>query len=619
VCGILGLASTGLQSGTQALDAIERLRHRGPDSEGRFAAGPVAIAMRRLAIIDLETGDQPIANEAGDVHCVCNGEIYNFVELRAELEARGHRFSTASDVEVVVHLYEELGERSFERLRGMFAIALWDGGRERLVLARDRFGIKPLYLAEVAGGLAFASEIAPLLTLGARSAPDLQAIADFLSLGYVPGEATGIDGVRSLGPGRALVWEHGAHRELEFAPVLPASGPLADTLAEAVRIHLRSDVPLAVLLSGGLDSSLIAAHASEALGGGLRTFTVGFDDGGFDERPAARSVADAIGSEHHEVVLRPEVARDLPEIVRRLDEPNGDPSAIPLYYVCSAVAEDVKVALAGEGGDEVFGGYSRYAWDRYARLLGRLLPGDSLANLLEGVPGVRARTARSDRKDVVRRAVKLLRHAGLPTPERYFSWFALLSEDAKAELLVNPSRPTSRVFSQLLEAAPPQLSALARLQWVDLKTMLAKDLLVKADRMSMAHSLELRVPMLDERVVAAGLALPDRDKVRGVETKRAIRRLVEERLPREIARRPKQGFEVPIDRWLREDLAPLAKELLSRERISRRGLLRPEAVERRLRDHLAGNADYGLSLYGLLTLELWFEEVVEAAARKVAA
>lgn len=575
--------------------------------------------MRRLAIIDLSTGDQPQQNESGSVICVCNGEIYNFVELRAELEGRGHRFSTRSDVEVIVHLYEELGERCFERLRGMFAVALWDGERSRLVLARDRFGIKPLYLADVADGLAFSSEVGPLLTLGAASSPDVQAIGDLLSLGYVPGNASGLEGIRSLSPGTALIWQAGVVRETEFAGIEPVFSPLEETLAEAVQIHLRSDVPLAVLLSGGLDSSLIAALAADALDGPLHTFTVGFDDASFDERPAARTIAAAIGSEHHEVSIRLDLAADLPTIVRMLGEPNGDSSAIPLYYVCGAVAETVKVALAGEGGDEAFGGYSRYAWDRYARIAGRYLPTAALGQALVRVPGARARTAHRDRKDLVRRAVKLLQHAGLPAPERYFSWFTLLSDDAKAQLLIDNPAPSARVYESLVAEVPSGLTALGRLQYADLRTMLQKDLLVKADRMSMAHSLELRVPMLDDRVVSAGLALPDHEKVRGVETKRAIRRLVAQRLPHEIARRPKQGFEVPIDRWLREDLAPLAKELLSHDRIAARGLLRPVEVERRLSEHLRGDADHGLSLYGLMTLELWFEEVVEASPRTIAA
>jgi asparagine synthase (glutamine-hydrolysing) len=613
VCGILGLAGTAPLP-PEALDAVALLAHRGPDGEGRFVDGGVGLAMRRLAIIDLETGDQPIANETGDVVCVCNGEIYNYVELRRELEGRGHTFRTSGDIETIVHLYEELGERCFERLRGMFGVALWDAKRRRLVLARDRFGIKPLYVADVAEGrLGFASEVAPLLALGAARDVDLQAVADFLTLGYVPGEATGVRGVRALAPGHALVWEDGATREAAFAGLEARDvADLEATLAEAVRIHLRSDVPLAVLLSGGLDSSLIAALAAREEGAGLHTFTVGFGDPQFDEREPARIVARALGSEHHEVSVAPDVAADLPGIARALDEPLGDPSAIPLWYVSRATAGEVKVALAGEGGDEVFGGYSRYAWDRVAARVGRL-PVGALAAGLERLPGVAGRAGRGGRKDVLRRAVKFLRHADLPEAERYCSWFALSSEDAKAELLREPFEPAARVYAAALAAAPPGASALGRLQAADLRTMLAKDLLLKADRMSMAHSLELRVPLLDNEVVAAGLGLADRRKLRGVKTKVALRELVAARLPEAIARRPKQGFEVPIDRWLREELAPLSRDLLSRERIARRGLFDPDAVQRLLDRHQSGEARHGLTLYGLLALELWHTEVVDRA------
>lgn len=615
MCGILGIAG----GRCAALDPIELLRHRGPDGEGRFERDSVAFAMRRLAIIDLPGGDQPISSENGSITVVCNGEIYNYLELRDELRARGHSFATNGDVETIVHLYEEHGDRCFDRLRGMFSVALWDEPRRRLVLARDRFGIKPLYLAEIDGCLAWSSEVQPLLALGAPARPDPQAISDYLALGYVPGEATGLADVRALAPGHVLVREaDGSRREHEFAGVAVPAGSLEDVFAEAVRIHLRSDVPLALLLSGGLDSSLIAALAQAELDRPLQTYAVGFGDATFDEVEHARLVADALGTDHHELIVRPDIENDLPEIVRRLDEPNGDSSAIPLYYVCRAAAAEVKVALAGEGGDEVFGGYSRYAWDKRARLVGRALPAAALAGALERIPGVARAAASRDRKSVLRRAVKLLRHAQLPDPERYFSWFALTSDDVRAELVHDDVERPQRVFADLFRSSPSTLTSLGRLQRVDMRTMLLKDLLVKADRMSMAHSLELRVPLLDNQVVAAGLALPDHEKVRGVRTKVALRRLVEQRLPSSIARRPKQGFEVPIDRWLREDLAPLAKELLARERVARHGLLDAQVVERRLREHLDGRADHGLSLYGLMTLELWLEHVVEAGSRAAA-
>jgi len=583
MCGILGLAADGPVDPAR-LDAVELMRHRGPDGEGRHVSGGVGLAMRRLAIIDLETGDQPVANEAGDVVCVLNGELYNYRELRAELAAAGHSFRGHGDVEVVPHLYEEHGEACFERLRGMFAAALVDERSGRLVLARDRLGIKPLYLAELDDGLAFASEIAPLLALGASDRPDHEALSHYLSLGYVPGEATGLAGVRKLLPGHLLVREDGATRERVFFDVAPRVLPVEATLAEAVRLHLRSDVPVGVLLSGGLDSSLIAALAAAEMEEPLRTFTVGFADSGLDERKHAQAVAAAVGSRHEELVVETAIADDLPEIAARLEQPLADPAAIPLWYLCRAVAKEVKVALAGDGGDEVFGGYSRYAWDSKAARLGRLLPAGALARLLGRLPHG------SGRKDLARRAVKLLRHAEKPEAQRYLAWFSLVDDDAAAV-----------VFERLFAEAPQGLTPLGRLQYVDLRSMLTDNLLLKADKLSMAHSLELRVPFLDHHVVQAGLGLPDRQKVRGVRTKVAIRRLVSARLSEAIARRPKQGFDPPIDRWLRGELRDLAGDSLP----ELDGLVDVRAAQRLLDRHLSAKEGAGPQLYAVLMLSLW--------------
>src|SRR6266540_612912 len=568
MCGILGIVG---RPRPESLDAVDLLRHRGPDGDGRWVGAQAGLAMRRLAIIDLETGDQPVSNELGDVVAVVNGELYNYRELRAELEAKGHSFRGVGDVEVVPHLYEEHGERFVERLRGMFALALWDEARGRLVLARDRFGIKPLYLAEVADGLAFASELAPLLALGASAEPDPEAIADYLVLGYVPGQRTGIAGARKLAPAHLLVHEEGRTREEAYwlaGPDFATDCYLEETLSEAVRLHLRSDVPLAVLLSGGLDSSLIASLAAQQLDEPLRTFTVGSADAAHDERGPAREVARAIGSVHEELVVETRVADDLPEIAARLEQPLADAAAIPLWYLCRAVASEVKVALAGDGGDEVFGGYSRYAWDPVAARLRALGP---LGRLIP---------ERGGRKSVVRRASKLLRHAAKPEAARYLSWFALMDGDARAH-----------VFERLFADAPGGLSPRARLQWVDLHSFVPDDLMLKADKLSMAWSLELRVPLLDHRVVEAGLALPDREKVRGVRTKVAIRRLVEGRLGTSIARRPKQGFDPPVERWLEGELRDLAGDALA----DLDGLVERRAAER------AGPAQR----YALTMLSLW--------------
>ena len=576
MCGILGIVG---RPAPAALDAIDLLRHRGPDGEGRWSGDGVGLAMRRLAIIDLETGDQPVSNERGDVVAIVNGELYNYRELRAELEAKGHTFRGVGDVELVPHLYEEHGERFVERLRGMFAIALWDDARRRLVLARDRFGIKPLYLAELAEGLAFSSELAPLLSLGASAEVDPEALADYLVLGYVPGTRTGIAGARKLAPGSLLVHEDGRAREERWYVPEPRAHPLEETLAEAVRLHLRSDVPLAVLLSGGLDSSLIAALAAAELELPLRTFTVGFADAAYDERAPAREIARAIGAQHEELVVETRVAEDLPEIAARLEQPLADPAAIPLWYLCRAVAAEVKVALAGDGGDEVFGGYSRYAWDPVAARLRALAP---LGRLIP---------ERGGRKSVVRRASKLLRNAAKPDASRYLSWFALLDGDARVH-----------VFERLFADAPERLTRLGRLQWVDLESFVADDLMLKADKLSMSHSLELRVPLLDHRVVEAGLALPDREKVRGVRTKTAIRRLVAARFGDEIARRPKQGFDPPVERWLDGELRELSHDAV----VGLAGL-----VDRRVAEHASPAQRYALTM-----LSLW-RSGLESRAREL--
>ena len=591
VCGILGLAAAGPIDPAR-LDAVELMRHRGPDGEGRYTSGPIGLAARRLAVIDLQTGDQPVANEAGDIVCVLNGEIYNYRELRSELGAAGHVFRGQGDVEVVPHLYEEHGDAFLDRLRGMFALALWDERRRRLLVARDRFGIKPLYLAEVDGALAFASEIAPLVALDAGTELDPQAIADYLAFGYVPGEATGLATVRRLLPGHALVWEDGrTHRFEWWRPETSRdAATLEETLREAVRMHLRSDVPLAVLLSGGLDSSLVAALAASELDEPLNTFTVGFADAELDERSHARAVAQAIGSNHEELVVEARVAEDLPQIATRLEQPLADPAAIPLWYLSRAVAGEVKVALAGDGGDEAFGGYSRYAWDSKAARLGGLLPARVLARALAWLP------RGSGRKNVPRRVSKLLRHADLPEAERYFAWFSILSDETRLAL-----EPPERIFERLFAEAPPSLSGLGRLQFVDLRSMLTDNLMLKADKLSMAHSLELRVPLLDHVVVEAGLGLADRDKVRGVRTKTAIRRLVAERLPRAISRRPKQGLDAPVDRWLRGELRDLAGDAIG----DLDGLLDARACGRLLDRHVAGEVDAGQQLYAVLMLSLW--------------
>ena len=588
------------------------LVHRGPDSSGVHVDGPVGLAARRLSIIDLETGDQPIANEDGSVVVVQNGELYNYRELRAELEAQGHRFRTHGDTEVLVHLYEQHGTAFAERLRGMFAVAIWDAARGRLVLARDRFGIKPLLYRVATGGLEFASELRAL----PRGEVDLDALEAFLAFNSIPGPLSIFRDVRKLMPGHVLVWEAGEITLERFARPAPASADdlrresedalaeeLRGRLRDSVRAHLVADVPVGVLLSGGVDSSLLAALAAEESAEQLRTFSIGFEESSFDERADARRVADRYGTRHRELVLRPDAALLLPALAEAFDEPFADSSALPTYLVSQLAAEDVKVALSGEGGDELFGGYYTYQADLLALRAARLA---RIARpLVERLPVSTARTS-FDYK-----AKRFVRAAHLPPLERHHGWKEIFSPDARAELTGRRHDwdPVDVLRERFDETADAEL--LARLQDVDARVYLVDDLLVKTDRASMAHSLEARVPFLDPVVDSFAAALPTHLKVRRSAKKVLLRRAAEPLLPSEIVRGRKRGFSIPAAAWLRGELEPFARETLSPETLRRQGYFRPEAVTRVLDDHIAGRADLSRQLWGLLAFTLWHEHHVE--------
>jgi asparagine synthase (glutamine-hydrolysing) len=588
------------------------LVHRGPDSDGSFVEGPVALAARRLSIIDLETGDQPIANEDSTIHVVQNGELYNYRELRAGLERAGHRFRTHGDTEVLVHLYEEHGLDFARRLRGMFAVALWDAPRRRLVLARDRFGIKPLYYRATSGELEFASELRAL----PRGEIDLDALEAFLAFNSIPAPLTIFRETRKLPPGRLLVWEKGTSRIERFArPAPAATGELRDgdeaelieelraRLRDSVRAHLVSDVPVGVLLSGGIDSSALAALAADESSERLRTFSIGFEERSFDELGDARLVAERYGTQHRELVLRPDAALLLPALADAFDEPFADSSALPTYLVSQLAAEDVKVALSGEGGDELFGGYYTYVADLLALRAGGFA---RIARpLVERLPSSSAR-ASFDYK-----AKRFVRAAHLPPLERHHAWKEIFSPDARAELTgrrhgFDPVDLYRRRFAETEDA-----DLLARLQDVDLGVYLVDDLLVKTDRASMAHSLEARVPYLDPVVTNLALALPTRHRVRGFRKKVLLRKAVAPLLPREIVSGKKRGFSIPAAAWLRGELEPFARETLAPETLRQQGFFRPEAVTRVLNDHVAGRDDLSRQLWGLLAFTLWHERHVE--------
>jgi asparagine synthase (glutamine-hydrolysing) len=616
VCGICGIASTNGSAVTDRVAAMSAtLVHRGPDSFGEFSDGDVALAARRLSIIDLETGDQPIANEDGTLHVVQNGEIYNYRELRRELERAGHRFRTQGDTEVLLHLYEEHGDRFAERLRGMFAIAIWDARRRRLTLARDRFGIKPLYYRAAEGELAFASELRAL----PRGEIDPEALEAFLAFNSIPAPLTIFRELRKLPPGHLLLWEDGRVELRRYARPAPIEElrddeeaelveELRSRLRDSVRAHLVSDVPVGVLLSGGVDSALLAALAAEESSEPLRTFSIGFEERSFDELAHARLVAERYGTRHRELVLRPDAALLLPALADTFDEPFADSSALPTYLVSQLAASDVKVALSGEGGDELFGGYYTYAADLLAARIGGLA---RLAGpLVERLPTSTSR-ASFDYK-----AKRFVRAAHLPSLERHHGWKEIFSPDLRAELTGgrSPFDPVEILRARYVETEGAD--ELARLQDVDLGIYLVDDLLVKTDRASMAHSLEARVPYLDTVVTNLALALPTRHKIRGLSKKVLLRKAAAPLLPREIVHGKKRGFSIPAAAWLRGGLEPFARETLSRETLHRQGFFRPEVVGRLLDDHVAGREDRSRQLWGLLAFTLWHERHVERAPQE---
>jgi asparagine synthase (glutamine-hydrolysing) len=613
MCGICGIVSARGPVDPDRLARMSgKLLHRGPDSDGVFLDGPVGLAARRLAIIDLQTGDQPIANEDGTVHVVQNGELYNYPELRAELERAGHRFRTHCDTEVLVHLYEQEGPAFARRLRGMFAVALWDSTRRRLVLARDRYGIKPLYYRADADGLDFASELRSL----PRGEIDLDALEAFLAFNSIPAPLTIFREARKLPPGHVLVWEDGKLSLERYAR--PAPVPLAELrdddeaelieelrsrLRDSVRAHLLADVPVGVLLSGGIDSSALAALAAQESGEPVRTFSIGFEERSFNELADARLVAERYGTRHRELVLRPDAALLLPALADAFDEPFADSSALPTYLVSQLAAEDVKVALSGEGGDELFGGYYTYVADLLAERAGGLA---TLARpLVERLPSSAAR-ASFDYK-----AKRFVRGAHLPPLERHHAWKEIFSADARAELTGRRHGfdPVDLYRERFAETDGAEL--LARLQDVDRTIYLVDDLLVKTDRASMAHSLEARVPFLDPVVTNFALALPVRHRVRGLRKKVLLRKAVAPLVPARIVRAKKRGFSIPAAAWLRGELEPFARQTLSAETLRRQGFFRPEAVTKLIDRHVAGKEDLSRQLWGLLAFTLWHERHVE--------
>ncbi len=603
-------------------DAIE---HRGPDDEGYYRAGPVGLGFRRLAIIDLNTGHQPICNEDGSVWIVFNGEIYNYRELREDLLGRGHVFKTQTDTEVIVHLYEEFGENCASKLRGMFAFAIWDERQQSLLLARDRVGIKPLYYRLSDKNIVFGSEIKAVLgdpDVKAEVAPEM--IDRFLTFYYMPGEETLFRNIRKLAPGSYMLVRRGKaeiqqYWDLKFAPVVQsfesAQEQLIALIEESVGLHMISDVPVGFLLSGGVDSTAMLGFAVGKTEHKLSSFTIGFDDAGVtDERPYARLAAERYGTEHHEMTIGArEFADFLPQYVRHMEEPVCEPPAVALYYVSRLAKEFVKVLISGEGGDEAFAGYPNYrsmVWlERIKKLLGPASRGlSAVAALGSRLPGM---AGMAKYAPLFGSSFDAYYYSRTSTPFNYFNAHADELYTADFAGASDKRRSLHPAMRHLKTSAGS--GVLNRMLYVDTKTWLPDDLLVKADKITMANSVELRVPLLDHKILEFAASLPPSYKLHGFATKYIAKRALRDRVPAEIINRPKRGFPVPYDSWLRGAMKNWLHELLLDRSTLARGYFRQRAMEGLLAEN-AQSGRYSKELFSLAVLELWHREFMTPQA-----
>ncbi len=619
ICGIYNIKS-GEPVSRGLIEHMTRLiSHRGPDDDGVYLNGDVGLGFARLSIIDLSGGHQPMSNETGDIWIVFNGEIWNYKTLRAELIEKGHRFRTNSDTETIIHAYEEYGVDCVARLHGMFGFAIWDSPHRRLLLARDRVGKKPLYYTYVNGDFIFASEIKSLLCHPhIKRQADVQALADFLSIRYVPGPATLFKNIYKVQPGHWLVCENDTLREecywdfsfgqTERRPIDEYIQGIRQHVHRAVEERLMADVPLGAMLSGGVDSSIIVGTMSQLMHQPVKTFSVGFDVPEQSELPYARLVAEHFGTEHYELVVKcSDLSAFWPLLTWHRDEPVSEPSDLGVYLISKLARQHVKVVLSGEGGDELFAGYPKYIVDwmaRYYHLLPAPLRDQVITPLLNRLPY-------SMRK--LKLAAATLSQ---PAPERWMSWFGVFNGHLKdgllsASTMASIDTDSSRIFRRWLEQNP-QRDDLSSMLYLDTKIWLPDNLLMKGDKMTMAASLEARIPFLDYKLIEYAANIPSPIKIRPFRAKYLLKRAFADFLPRPILTREKMGFNVPVDVWLRGGQRELICELLLSERARSRGFLNEAFVAHLLRDHLEGRTNYKKQLFLLASLELWFRVFIDS-------
>lgn len=618
MCGIAGFTHKNRNAPEGLIQqATMSLVHRGPDQQGFHESDTVSLGAVRLKIIDLGGGNQPIFSEDGDVVIVFNGEIYNHVEVRQDLERLGHTFKTRCDTEVVLEAFREWDVACFSRLRGMFAVALWRQSRRRLVLARDRLGIKPLYLHQRGEDIYFGSELKAIFAHpGVDRRLDLQALGYYLALNYVPTPHTLVRGITKLPPGHWLEWRDGAVRmepywQLDFQPLgewqLPDAMEALDLLMrQSVREHMISDVPLGVWASGGVDSTAVLHYASSFTSKRLKTFSVSFQGQSFDESRYFRHVAKRYGTDHHEFDLHP--TDELPEIITRMayysDEPSADAGALPVWFLSEMSRKQVTVALSGEGADELFGGYYTYLADSYARALRGtpVLLRRWALDLLQKMP------VSDDKIGLEYKLKRFLAGSLLPAPEAHLFWNGSCSAAQRAALLGDRSFPAPGTLFDKLPKQAHSAGPVNRFLWLDQVNYLPDDILYKCDRMSMAHSLEVRPPFLDHRIVEFAASLPEDFKVRGSKLKFLLKELLKNKVPSAVLKRKKEGFDIPAHAWFRGPLRPLLEETLTPQAIEAAGVFERGVIPRMVSDHMERRQNLGYQLWGLLTLFLWMKQ-----------
>jgi asparagine synthase (glutamine-hydrolysing) len=605
------------------------IAHRGPDDEGIYVDPWIAMGNRRLSIIDLASGHQPISNEDGTIWLVYNGEIYNYKELAKELRRKGHTLRTASDTEVIVHLYEDLGEGCVHPLNGIFAFALWDARKRRLVLARDRLGVKPLFYAASAHCLVFGSEVKAIIQDPQIDRQlDLRALSDFLSFNYVPAPRTILAGIRALLPGHVLVCEEGEIRLIRYwdIPFSEVQGPcrsegeyiegLRHEISRAVKMQMVSDVPVGAFLSGGVDSSTIVALMVQAADQQIKTFSVGFEQKSYDELSYARLASNHFGTDHYEITCTPHRFREmLRDIVWQADSLLADISLLPVYLVSQLASRHLKVILSGDGSDELFAGYSTYLADRLAKLY-RYLPMRLKDGLLPWAIG--HLPSSGQKMNFQFKAERFVRGASLPPEEAHCSWRYIFSPEEKALVLSDEVKQeigdhdSFMAYDRAYAMADTE-DELSRSQYADMKVWLVDSILAKVDYMSMAHSLEVRVPFLDHKVVEYAAAVPPYLRLKGRTDKYILRRAVKNLLPQQIVNRRKAGFQIPADTWFRNELATVVRDTLTKKAICDLGVFDWTFVDGLVSDHLSGRSNHGLKLLGLITFCSWYDLFLRGA------